>query len=294
MAQTVIDNPVLNSPFEEPSRYFRFADDDITNDIVEGRRPSGYFLPVPPPKRRGKQLSLEAEWTQERFRESQWINRVRERVRLWREQGYPGITNTTEKLLRHWTDPDREKRLFFCQVEAAETAIYLTEAATRLGDAWIENDLRSANERHNPGLLRVALKMATGTGKTVTMGMLIAWQALNKLDHPQDSRFSDAFLIVTPNITIRDRLRVLLPTDPNNYYRAFDLIPAGVMDRFGQTRVAVVNFHAFLLRDTSQASRLAKDILRRRRRGDSLRETPEQMARRVSRDLGGKRNIVVL
>ena len=83
-----------------------------------------------------------------------------------------------------------------------------------------------ANDDTNPLLYRIAFKMATGSGKTVVMAMLIAWQALNKLANPQDARFSDAFLIVTPGITIRDRLRVLLPNDPDNYYRKLDVVPA--------------------------------------------------------------------
>jgi type III restriction enzyme len=107
-----------------------------------------------------------------------------------------------------------------------ETAIYLAEVAGRYGDAWIENQLREKAQDANPLLYRVAFKMATGSGKTVVMAMLIAWQVLNKLANPQDARFTDAFLIVTPGITIRDRLRVLRPNDPDNYYRQLDVIPA--------------------------------------------------------------------
>ena len=135
-------------------------------------------------------------------------------------QDYPHITARTRDLLDHWRDEDRERRLFFCQIEAAETAIYLTEAAEQLGDTKALNVIRAENAQLNGGLPRLAFKMATGSGKTVVMAMLIAWQALNKQANPQDRRFSDRFLIVTPGITIRDRLRVLLPNDPENYYRA--------------------------------------------------------------------------
>jgi hypothetical protein len=109
-------------------------------------------------------------------------------------------------LIAYWTDPNREKKLFFCQNEALETAIYIAEVAKKYGDAWIENAIREANDTSNPGLPRTAFKMATGSGKTVVMAMLIAWHTLNKRASPQDARFSDTFLIVTPGITIRDRL----------------------------------------------------------------------------------------
>ena len=151
MPRTVIENPVINSPFAEPTRHFRFADDGITDEVVEARRVSSYFIPIPRPRSRNKQqLLFETEWTQERVKENEFINRVRERVALWRRGGYVGVTATTRRLLEHWQSPERERRLFFCQVEALETAIYITEVANRYGDAWIENDLREANAGANP------------------------------------------------------------------------------------------------------------------------------------------------
>jgi type III restriction enzyme len=290
----LITNPVLNSPFEEPTRHFRFTDDGITNEEVPARRLSGYFVPIPQPRKKGKQqLDFGAGWTQDRFQESEFINRVRARAGAWRAAGYPNVTRVTRNLLDHWNDPSRERRLFFCQREAVETAIYLAEAAPRTGDAWIENDLRRVNEAINPGLLRVAFKMATGSGKTLVMGMLIAWQALNKLTAPQDARFSDAFLLVAPGITIRDRLRVLLPNDPESYYRQHDLVPADLAPLLGQAQVAIVNFHAFLRRERGEASKLTKQIVTRGREG-AFKESPAEMVRRVCRDLGNKRNLVVI
>ena len=211
--QLVIDNPVINSAFVEPRQHFKFTDDGITDEIVAARRPSAYFIPVAQPKKRSKQLELGTEWTDDRRRENDYINAVREAVGHWRRGGYRGVTRVTRHLLEYWQHPDRDRRLFFCQIEAIETAIYLTECAPKLGSPYLLNKLREANETANPGLDRVAFKMATGSGKTVVMAMLIAWQALNKIEAPQDKRFSDAFLIVTPGITIRDRLRVLLPND---------------------------------------------------------------------------------
>ncbi len=293
MQQVVIENPILNSPFQEPTRHFRFTDEGITNEVVDERRVSSYFVPIPAAKKKGKQLAFETEWTRDRIEENEFINRVRARVALWRQGGYVGVTRTTARLLEHWSDPDRERKLFFCQIEALETAIYITEVARRYGDTWIENGLRRFNEDANPLLYRLASKMATGSGKTVVMSMLLAWQALNKLANPQDARFSDAFLVVTPGITIRDRLRVLLPNDPGNYYRGLDVLPPDLLEEMGKAKIVITNFHAFALREKVNAGKLTKSILTQG--GPSpFTETPDQMVRRVCRELGNKKNIVVL
>ncbi len=293
MTQVVIENPILNSPFAEPERHFRFDDDGITNEIISGRRSSSYFVPIAAPKKRGKQLSFETEWTNDRLEENPLVNQIRARVSLWRQGGYPGVTPTTSKLLEYWTDPERERKLFFCQIEALETEIYITEVAKKFGDAWIENTLRDKNDLSNPGLPRIAFKMATGSGKTVVMAMLIAWQALNKLATPQDARFTDAFLIVTPGITIRDRLRVLLPNDPHNYYAERDVLPAYQMQELGRAKIVITNFHAFLPREKVKAASLTKKLLAD---GDTsaFTESPDEVVRRVCRELGTKKQIVVL
>ena len=224
MSQVVIENPIINSPFDEPTRHFRFSDEGITDEIGDGRRTSSYFVPIAKSKKKGsKQLQFDTEWTQDRIEENKLVNDIRRRVALWRKGGYVGVTTTTARLIAYWTDPNREKKLFFCQNEALETAIYIAEVAKKYGDAWIENAIREANDTSNPGLPRTAFKMATGSGKTVVMAMLIAWHTLNKRTNPRDARFSDTFLIVTPGITIRDRLRVLLPNDPGNYYASVTL-----------------------------------------------------------------------
>ena len=294
MRQVVIENPVINSPFEEPKRHFKFTDEGITNEIVGSRRISSYFIPIAKPKKKGKQLQFNTEWTQDRIKPNDWINQVRARVDQWRNGKYVGITSTTRLLLDYWRNPEREKKLFFCQVEALETAIYLAEVAGKYGDAWIENDLRRANEDANPLLYRIAFKMATGSGKTIVMGMLIAWQALNKLANPQDGRFSDAFLIVAPGITIRDRLRVLWPNDPQNYYRERDILPTELMQELGKAKIIITNFHGFLQREHTQAAKLTKQIITQGKQEESpFKETPDQMVRRVCRELGNKKNIVV-
>lgn len=293
MTQVVIENPVINSPFEEPTRHFRFGDEGITNDIVDGRRSSSYFVPIARPRKKGGQLAFDTEWIEERIQENQLINDIRGRVAQWRRNGYPGVTPTTGRLLAYWTNPDREKKLFFCQIEALETIIYLTEVAQRYGDIWIANALREGNDQSNPGLPRVALKMATGSGKTVVMAMLIAWHTLNKAVYPQDARFGNSFLVVTPGITIRDRLRVLLPNDPQNYYRLRDVLPAQEMDLLGQAKIIITNFHALALHEKMAAGKLTKAILAG---GESspFTETPDQMVRRVCRELGAKKGIIVI
>ncbi|MDI6816678.1 MAG: DEAD/DEAH box helicase family protein [Actinomycetota bacterium] len=294
MRQVVIENPIINSPFDEPSRHFRFTDEGITNEVVDGRRTSSYFVPIAKPKKKGsKQLQFDTEWTKDRIEENKLVNDIRRRIALWRKGGYVGVTPTTARLIAYWTDPNREKKLFFCQNEALETAIYITEVAKKYGDTWIGNAIREANDTSNPGLPRTAFKMATGSGKTVVMAMLIAWHTLNKRANPQDARFTDTFLIVTPGITIRDRLRVLLPNDRENYYRQRDIIPTHDMDKLGQAKIVITNFHAFQLREKVAAGKLTKSILANGE-ASAFTETPDQMVRRVCRELGTKKNIVVL
>ncbi|MCB0953464.1 MAG: DEAD/DEAH box helicase family protein [Microthrixaceae bacterium] len=290
--QTVIENPILNGPFSEPTRHFEFDEDGITDRVVGERRPSSYFVPIPKAKKKGGQLQFDTEWTEDRIESNEFINRVRARIAQWRAGGWRETTPTTRALLEYWTDPDRERPLFFCQIEALETAIYLTEAAKKLGDAWIENELRRFADDANPGLYRLAHKMATGTGKTVVMAMLIAWHTLNKAQNPQDGRFSDAFLVAAPGITIRDRLRVLLPSDPDNYYRERDIVPIDRVADLGRAKIVITNFHAFQLREKVKAPKLTKQLA-----GQApgvFTETPDEMARRVCRELGTKKNIVVL
>jgi len=266
------------------------------NESSRYRKPGHQFAfrRIARPKKKGAQRSFfETEWTQERIQENKLINDIRHCVGLWRQGGYLGVTPTTARLLAYWTDPDREKKLFFCQIEALETVIYLTEVARRYGDAWIENTLREANDTSNPGLPRMALKMATGSGKTVVMAMLIAWHTLNKAAYPQDARFSNTFLLIAPGITIRDRLRVLLPNDPQNYYRQRDILPAHEMVQLGQTKIIITNFHAFQLREKVAAGKLTKSILAEGH-PSAFTETPDQMVRRVCRELGAKKNIIVI
>jgi hypothetical protein len=172
VSQVVIENPIMNSPFDEPSRHFKFTNEGITDEEVAGRRVSSYFVPIAPSKKRngaGKQGVFDTEWTRDRIEINKLVNDIRLRVVVWRKGGYIGVTPTTGRLIAYWTDPNSEKKLFFCQNEALQTAIYIVEVAKKYGDAWIENAIREANDTSNPDLPRMALKMATGTGKTVVI-----------------------------------------------------------------------------------------------------------------------------
>ena len=300
-----LENPVLNSPFEVPDQHFELGRHGPTGEILRGRRPSESFIPVPAPKKRGRtgeQAELDFDVAGDRREKNDLINQIRREVELWRARNYPGVTPCTRKLLLHWSagPPARDEPAFFCQREAAETAIFLAEAAGRNpGATDYRPRLERENRLHNDGLPRLGLKMATGTGKTVVMAMLIAWQTINKVHSPRDARFTKRFLVVTPGITIRNRLRVLLPADDGNYYRQRDLVPPDLQDALLQARIVITNYHAFLLRDVKEMAGVAantRKILTVGKESDPFKETIDQMVARVLRDLSGrdKGEIIVL
>ncbi|MFC7659573.1 DEAD/DEAH box helicase family protein [Pseudonocardia benzenivorans] len=249
------------------------------------------------------QGEIDFDLTGERRERNSLINDIRRDVARWRRGGdYAGVTPISRKLLQHWADPHRENRVLFCQREAAETAIFLTEVAGRVhGYPDWRKRLEPENEAHNAGLPRMALKMATGSGKTVVMAMLIAWQTLNKVYSSRDARFTNRFLVVAPGITIKDRLRVLQPEDAQNYYDLRDLVPADLKGGLQHARIAITNYHAFLLRDAKEIKGLAKNtrlLLKGFNKEDAFKETPKAMVSRVLRDLGGsgadKQQIIVI
>ena len=297
MPNAVIENPVLNSPYDEPKRHFYFDEDGITDRVVDSRRISSYFVPIAKPKKKGKQLELETEWTADRIEDNKFINDVRRAVARWRMANYAGVTATTRQLLQYWSNPDRERRLYFCQFEAMETAIWLAEAADRQDGGPILRELKKANDGNNPLLYRIAFKMATGAGKTTVMGMIIAWQCLNRLANPHDGRFTDTFLVVTPGITIKDRLRVLLPGDPESIYRKLNLVPDQHRELIARARILITNYHQFHLAEKVSVGKLTKQILAQGGAASKVSpftETPDEMVRRVCRGLGNKKNILVL
>ncbi len=295
-----LENPVVNSPHDPPARHFELGPDGTpTGVVLDGRRRSESFVPVPPSRKRARQAGFDLDVTGERREVNELINDVRYQVDRWRARGHPGVTPYTRKLLEHWAagPPERDEPVFFCQREAAETAVFLAEVTGRHGWADFRPRLHAANAEHNDGLPRLALKMATGTGKTVVMAMLIAWQTVNKVANPRDARFARQFLVVTPGITIRDRLRVLRPTDPGNYYRERDLVPPDLWHHLLEARIVITNYHAFLPRDAKEIRGVAattRRILTAGKRTDPFRESPEQIVARVLRDLDPRGGIVVL
>lgn len=289
---TTIDNPILNSPYLEPTQHFRDENGHVTNIIEPKRRDSCYFLPIAAPKKKGAPSLFDVE---EKKAESGHVNTIRQFVRSWRNNDWPDVTPVTRTLLEHWQARDRFRPLFFCQVEALETLIFITEVAkqSKYGHDWIERQLREKADEAGTELFRIACKMATGSGKTVVMSMFIAWQVLNKRRYPHDKRFTDAFLVVAPGITIRDRLRVLLPSDPNNYYKELEIVPVEHRADLNTARVSVTNFHAFKLREKGDAGGLTKRVLTAHTPG-AFTESPQEMVNRVCADLGKHREIMVI
>jgi type III restriction enzyme len=238
-----VETPILNGPYDEPAEHWRLIEGDAAQRIA-GRRPAGYFYRPP-----GADPETTAGAT---FVELALVNRIRQRVKAWREEVFrtgTGVTRTTLDLMRYWRREGRMQRLFFVQVEAAETIIFLTEArGDHLQGIDIPLDEPSAEQQAQGAraFFRAACKMATGSGKTTVMGMLAAWSMLNKAADPGDSRFSDVVLIVCPNVTIKNRLRELDPgLGEASLYRTRDLVPEEMMKRLRSGKVLVTNWHVF-------------------------------------------------
>ena len=301
MSTDPLSNPILNSPFAEPTRHFELGSHGPTGEVLEGRRPSESFVPVPKTRKGRSQQALDFDIVGDRREENSLINDIRRAVELWRANNWNGVTPYTRKLLSHWAaePPTRDEPVFFCQREAAETAIFLAEAAGRHGTADYRRRLEPLNAEHNDGLPRVGLKMATGTGKTVVMAMLIAWQTVNKVMAPSDARFAKRFLIVAPGVTIRDRLGVLYPTREDSYYRERDLVPADLWGALLQAQIQIVNYHAFLPRDAKEIQGVAANTRKLLRGGhphsaDAFQETPEMVAARILRGFGSSKGEIVV
>jgi type III restriction enzyme len=304
------DHPILNSPYAAPTRHWELdASGQPTQRIIERRRAADFITPIPKPKKR-KASSRQADLglsddkglstEKQQYDVTAIINEVRGHVENWRRLPNPSqwqVTPETARLLVHWRRPDVEGlRPFFCQVEAVETAIWLTEVAphTRPGKRLFDQ-IDAASRQANPELLRLALKLATGAGKTTVMAMLIAWQTVNAVRRPGSRTFTKGFLIVTPGITIKDRLRVLLPNDLDNYYAGRDLVPVDMLEDIRKARIVLTNYHAFKLRERLELSKGGRALLQGRT-GEELTtlETEGQMLQRVMPELMGMKNILAL
>ncbi|HLG69786.1 MAG TPA: DEAD/DEAH box helicase family protein [Chloroflexota bacterium] len=311
MSDAFFDHPILNSPYAYPARHWELEAEthQPTGNIVEQRRKAEFISPIPKPKKQktpaqqthfvfdeGKGLST----AEQQYDVSAIINELRPRVDAWRTIPNPanwGVTPETQRLLQHWRkhEPDRAFNPFFCQVEAAETAIWLTEVAPHepAGKGFIEH-LARANNDANPELSRLALKLATGAGKTTVMAMLIAWQTINAVRRPGSSRFTRGFLIVTPGLTIKDRLRVLQPNDPDSYYDSRSLVPPDLLPDLSKAKIVITNYHAFKRRDRMELSKGGRALLQGSGPALDTVETEGQMIQRVMPELMGLKNILVL
>ena len=310
MADSFFTKPIINSPYESPTRHWELdGEGQPTHRLIDRRRRAEFVTPIPKARKRktpGAQDALEfgdrtgVSTKAQEYDPTPIINELRDHVDRWRMLPNPGdwqVTPETARLLRHW----RHHRFggirpFFCQVEAVETLIWLTEVAPRRGrrGKTFLDHLEAANAGANPGLARLALKLATGAGKTTVMAMIIAWQTVNAVRRPGSRRFSRGFLVVTPGLTIRDRLRVLHPNDPDSYYRGRELVPADMLADLGRARIVITNFHAFRRRETLPLSRGGRALLQGR--GASIRsiESDGQMLQRVMPELMGMKDVLVL
>ena len=310
MSNPFFDQPILNSPYARPGRHWELdKDGQPTQQILETRRRSELITPIPKAKKRkGKaqdaQLDLGHDdgisTEKQKYDPTPVINELRQHVDAWRALPNPNqwqVTPETARLLQHWrTYEFTGVRPFFCQVEAVEAAIWLTEVAphARAGKAMLDH-LVAANRDANPELLRLALKLATGAGKTTVMAMLIAWQTVNAVRHPGSKQFSKGFLVVTPGLTIRDRLRVLQPNDPDSYYRHRQVVPEDMVGELGKAKIVITNYHAFKRRERVELAAGGRALLKGRT-GDELNtlETEGQVLQRVMPELMAMKHIFVL
>lgn len=275
MPRATIDRLIINSPYEEPVRHWRYERESRTFDLLEGRRPAGYVVAS------GDSRAFDDPGI---FVEIPLVNQIRPRVKAWREAGYPGITAITKRLLEHWCDPEEfeARRFFFCQLEAVETLIWLLEApaAERVG-VEIPGD--------GGGFARQCCKMATGSGKTIVMAMVIAWHILNKVAAPQDPRFARNVLVIAPGLTVKKRLAVLELSAEGNYYEAFRIVPSGggLLDQLRQGKVLVRNWHA-LAWETEEQVKKRRSVDKRGAKSD------EAYTREVLGEMANAHNLLVI
>lgn len=311
MNNQFFEKPILNSPYDYPARHWELDDQgQPTQQIIESRRLAEFITPIPKPKKRkgpAEQASLLFDegkgltTADQQYSHTAIINAVRKEVDKWRHLPNPNdwhVTPETARLLQHWRHHKFSSiRPFFCQVEAVETAIWLTEVAPQIGKIGerFREHLANANNEANPELMRLALKLATGAGKTTVMAMLIAWQTVNAVRHTGSKKFTRGFLLVAPGLTIKDRLRVLQPNDPDSYYLSRELVPSDMMGDLERAKIVITNYHAFKLRERIELSKGGR-LLLQGRGGEELntRETEGQMMQRVMPDLMGMKNILVI
>jgi type III restriction enzyme len=311
------DQPILNSPYLRPNRHWELDDTgQPTGKIEEIRRNTKFVTPIPKPRKqplanskkkgRGSQLTLEYKDEEgisdekQKYDLAAIIGEVRSQVDTWR--GMPKsawmVTPETARLLEHWRKQEWDGvRPFFCQLEALETAIWLHEVAPKLtNDATkrIFRHLKTSNEDANPELFRICFKLATGSGKTTVMAMIIAWQTINSVRKPSSKSFTRGFLLVAPGITIKDRLRILQPNDPDSYFQTRSIVPPEFLEEIQKARIVITNYHAFKKRETLELSKVGRAFLQGPGEELNTTETEGEMIQRVLPELMGLKNILVI
>jgi type III restriction enzyme len=304
MSNPFFEKPILNSPYSYPDKHWELDEHgQPTQKIIPNRRLAEFTIPIPKARGSSQQtLNLDdADNLSTEFLryEIARINSVRKQVDEWRRlpQSQWKVTPETARLLEHWRNHKFASiKPFFCQVEAVETLIWLTEVAPQLGKAGeqILGELATANNDANPGLNRLALKLATGAGKTTVMALIIAWQTINAVRRPQSSRFTKGFVIITPGITIKERLRVLQPNDPESYYQSRELIPSDLLGEIHKAKIVITNYHAFKRRDRIELSKGGRALLQGHGEDLDTLESEGQMIQRVMPELMGMKSIFVL
>ncbi len=311
MHDEFFQKPVINSPYGYPARHWVLDERGLpSGEVAEGRRRAEFITPVPPSKRqKGARTEELFDDPESRYSPIPIINELRTAVDAWRELPEQDwrVTPHTARLLKHWRHHQfSDIRPFFCQVEAVETLIWLTEAAPHLGkrgktflDHLAQANKKAseeANKKAGPDLPRLALKLATGAGKTTVMAMIIAWQTINAVRSPNSRKFTRGFLVVTPGLTIKDRLRVLQPNDPNSYYQAREIVPRDMLGDLHKAKIVITNFHVFKQRERLELSRGGRALLQGRQGSDDLptQESEGEMLQRALPGLMSTKNIMVL
>ncbi|MDW8342642.1 MAG: DEAD/DEAH box helicase family protein [Geminicoccaceae bacterium] len=311
-----VERPILCSPYEEPKEHWTYDLQTGEARRTPGRRPASYWYKT---ERTGSaQLSL---LTQERQDDLPLANLLRDDVKRWRETDYRGATTATRELLGHWWNSERERRLFFCQLEAVETLIYLAEIrfnarttrlrfAPKVSDEDLGRLLRGerpgpafglpADARFWPSLIdrpadpalrplrRMCAKLATGSGKTIVAAMLIAWAFVNRGINPESREYPDVVLVCAPNLTVKERLAVLRPDAAGNYYDAFDLVPSKWRPLLARGTVIIANWHRFAPESPHKDGDRTYAVV------DKGEETPADFSRRILRDKADRLPILVI
>jgi type III restriction enzyme len=288
-----VANPIINSPYRAPEHHWHIEAGKQPEKRT-GRRPASYFLRVPEHAARGRRGDDQGEMFAENQKGAEYrlyiANLLRQRLQEWRDRGYEGATKVTRELIELWRAPDRAQPLFFAQIEAVETVIFLIEGPQDLQQGLsipLDEPGPTAREQGYRAFVRYALKMATGSGKTTVMGMLAAWSILNKVANPQAPEYSDTVLIICPNITIRDRLQELSPErDEISLYRTRELVPAHRMVELRRGEVYVTNWHNLELRQLGGVHGQGARVVKRgaaREETRQIKVTPVMTAEEVRR-----------